>query len=130
MQPVRKANGFTLVELLLVVVIIGILATIAIPKFGNTKQKALVASMQVDLKNLVTAEEAYFADYVTYTGTLSNLKYNVSSGTTLNLISVTATGTGWSGTASNVGTPKTCGIFVGSAPAPIPGQAEGQPICQ
>jgi len=127
---VRDTRGFTLVELLLVVVIIGILATIAIPKFGNTKQKALVASMQVDLKNLVTAEEAYFADHVTYTGTLTNLTYNVSSGNTLNLISVTATGTGWAATATNVGTPKTCGIFVGNAAAPMPGQAEGQPICK
>ena len=126
----RAARGFTLVELLLVVVIIGILATIAIPKFGNTKQKALVASMQVDLKNLVTAEEAYFADHTTYTGTLGNLSYNVSTGNTLNLISVTASGTGWNATATNVGTPKTCGIFVGDATAPMAGQAEGQPICK
>ena len=126
----RDTRGFTLVELLLVVVIIGILATIAIPKFGNTKQKALVAAMQVDLKNLVTAEEAYFADHVTYTGTLGNLAYNVSTGNTLNLISVTATGTGWSATASNVGTPRTCGIFVGNATPPMAGQAEGQPVCQ
>jgi prepilin-type N-terminal cleavage/methylation domain-containing protein len=127
---VRDRRGFTLVELLLVVVIIGILATIAIPKFGNTKEKALVAGMQVDLKNLVTAEEAYFADHVTYTGTLGNLAYNVSSGNTLNLISVTATGTGWSATATNVGTAHTCGIFVGNATAPMAGQVEGQPVCK
>ena len=126
----RHTRGFTLVELLLVVVIIGILATIAIPKFGNTKEKALVASMQVDLKNLVTAEEAYFSDWTTYTATLTNLKYNVSSGNTLNLISVTASGTGWNATATNVGTAHTCGIFVGNASAPMAGQVEGQPVCQ
>src|SRR5438874_6609265 len=52
-------KGFTLIELLIVVVIIGILAAIAIPKFANTKEKAYLASMKSDLRNLVTAEEAY-----------------------------------------------------------------------
>ena len=62
-------KGFTLIELLIVVVIIGILAAIAIPKFANTKEKAYIASMKSDLRNLVTAEEAYFADSIKYTGT-------------------------------------------------------------
>ena len=53
-------KGFTLIELLIVVVIIGILAAIAIPKFANTKEKAYLASMKSDLRNLITAEEAYF----------------------------------------------------------------------
>src|SRR5204863_5151673 len=53
-------------ELLIVVVIIGILAAIAIPKFANTKGKAYIASMKSDLRNLVTAEEAFFADSVKY----------------------------------------------------------------
>ncbi len=60
-------KGFTLIELLIVVVIIGILAAIAIPKFANTKEKAYLASMKSDLRNLVTAEEAYFADSIKYT---------------------------------------------------------------
>src|ERR1041384_363724 len=63
-------KGFTLIELLIVVVIIGILAAIAIPKFANTKEKAYLASMKSDLRNLITAEEAYFADSVKYTTNL------------------------------------------------------------
>src|SRR5689334_4622836 len=65
-QGMRR-SGFTLIELMIVVVIIGVLATIAIPKFANTKEKAFITSMKSDLRNLVTAEEAYFADSVAYT---------------------------------------------------------------
>ena len=68
-------KGFTLIELLIVVVIIGILAAIAIPKFASTKQKAYLASMKSDLRNLTTAQEAYFSDSLRYiiTGTATNL---------------------------------------------------------
>src|SRR5690349_24527051 len=62
----RNRKGFTLIELLIVVVIIGILAAIAIPKFANTKEKAVLASMKSDLRNMVTAEEGYFSDSQTY----------------------------------------------------------------
>ena len=64
MKSMRK--GFTLIELLIVVVIIGILAAIAIPKFANTKSKAYIAAMKSDLRNLVTAEEAYFSEGALY----------------------------------------------------------------
>ena len=56
----RNENGFTLIELLIVVVIIGILAAIAIPQFTNTKQKAFDAAAQSDIRNMMTAQEAYF----------------------------------------------------------------------
>ena len=58
----RSKKGFTLIELLIVVVIIGILAAIAIPRLANTKDKAYVAQMKSDLRNLATFEEQYSAD--------------------------------------------------------------------
>src|SRR5256885_9639758 len=61
-QMSGNRKGFTLIELLIVVVIIGILAAIAIPKFANTKEKAYVAAMKSDLRNLATYEEQYAAD--------------------------------------------------------------------
>jgi type IV pilus assembly protein PilA len=78
----RTNKGFTLIELLIVVVIIGILAAIAIPKFANTKTKAYTAAMKSDLRNLVTAEEAYFADSAKYTATIGagGIYYKNSTG--------------------------------------------------
>jgi len=74
-------RGFTLIELLIVVVIIGIIAAIAIPKFANTKEKAYLAQMKSDLRNLATAEEAYFYDWTSYTTTLAALNnFNASTG--------------------------------------------------
>ena len=128
-------KGFTLIELLIVVVIIGILAAIAIPKFANTKEKAYLASMKSDLRNMATTQESYFADFQVYTsGTATNV-----GGTTSSLngfvpsagVSVTATatgGTGWSTTASHNGTTRTCAIFVGVA-AVAPATVEGEPKC-
>src|SRR3954466_8253562 len=70
----QRREGFTLIELMIVVVIIGILVAIAIPKFASTKEKAYLAAMKSDLRNGVTAEEAYFADNQLYlSGSASNL---------------------------------------------------------
>jgi type IV pilus assembly protein PilA len=116
-------KGFTLIELLIVVVIIGILAAIAIPKFANTKEKAYVAAMKSDLKNLATAQEAYFSDYTTYAPNGdANLTYNVTSGVTVTI--GTATGSTWDASATHTGTTKTCAVTYGNA------TNDGVPICQ
>lgn len=117
-------KGFTLIELLIVVVIIGILAAIAIPKFANTKEKAYVAAMKSDLRNLVTAEESYFADETSYTTSLTAAQYSESQGVTVSITS--ADGTGWAATASHTGTAQTCTIALGGAAGTGP---EGEPNC-
>ena len=121
----RNQKGFTLIELLIVVVIIGILAAIAIPKFANTKEKAYIASMKSDLRNLITAQEAYYSDWNTYAQAITDLgtNYNTSNGVTVVLGSVT--GTGWLATATSISTAKTCNITLGGGAT-----NEGDPICQ
>src|SRR3982751_5003272 len=121
----HNKKGFTLIELLIVVVIIGILAAIAIPKFVNTKQKAYVAQMKSDLKNLATAEEAFFYDSTFYTSSLATLN-NFNSSTAVTLTIVTATAGGWSARAVHAQTPRQCVLFQGNAPALAPATVEGR----
>ena len=126
----RNRKGFTLIELLIVVVIIGILAAIAIPKFANTKEKAYVASMKSDLRNMVTAQESYFADSSKYTGTLNQLKFQSSTGVSAPAI---VTGAGlWTATVTHSQLPATqpCGISINTTNPTIPTAAEGEPACK
>lgn len=121
----NKRKGFTLIELLIVVVIIGILAAIAIPKFSTTKEKAYVASMKSDLRNLITAQEAYFSDNSsTYAASTTALgtTYKPSTGVTVTIGG--SSNTGWSATATHTATAQTCTITLGGTST-----AEGEPRC-
>ena len=128
-MPRSNRRGFTLIELLIVVVIIGILAAIAVPKFQNTKGKANAASLRADLRNLVTAEEAYFYDNSAYTSDINALNIRVTSGVTISF--GTASPGGWSARVTHpLAWPIRCAVFFGSAPALSPATSEGLIACE
>ena len=126
----RERQGFTLIELLIVVVIIGILAAIAIPKFANTKTKAYTAAMKSDLRNLVTAEEAFFSDsgtYVVYDTT--KLKFKPSTGVSTPTINI---GPGyWNAQVTHTQIANfSCAIGVNTANPVVTTAGDGEPACK
>ena len=124
-----KRRGFTLIELLIVVVVIGILTAMAIPKFQATKGKAYFAGMRSDLRNLTTAEEAFFYDHGKYTSSLDSMFFSASQGDVVKIVEATATG--WSATSENPESwPHFCALFLGDAAAVTPATAAGIVACQ
>ena len=120
-----ERKGFTLIELIIVMAIIGLLAAIAIPQLSNIKERAQVAAMRSDLRNLVTVEESYFADSQKYSANLG-AAFRVSAGN--EMPTITTTPDGWSASMTSSNSAQICAVFVGSTPL-APASREGAPAC-
>ena len=88
-------TGFTLIELMIVIAIIGILAAIAIPQFSAYRNRSFNSAAISDIRNAATAQEAYHQTHETYTGILSSLTGEtyglyLSEGVRIMLVSATA----------------------------------------
>lgn len=112
----------------MVIVTIGILVTVLIPRWAAARDKASVAAMTSDLRNLATAEESYFDDHASYAATTAELPlYAPSSGTSVTIGE--AGGGGWSGSASSTWTLRHCYVFYGNALPLGPAREEGVIAC-
>jgi prepilin-type N-terminal cleavage/methylation domain-containing protein len=141
-------RGFTFIELLVVITIIGILASIAIPKYRGTKERALVSAMISDLRNIVSSQEGFYSQNDDYAGNLwanperpgtggrGRISFTPSPGNVISMARRTRAGSvGWRATVRNpqvtTRTTDVCGIFVGH-PSFAPNARvtrEGVPIC-
>ena len=74
MRNLRNSKGFTLIELMIVVVIIGILAAIAIPKFSQASDRAKEKEADGILKQIYTTQMAYKAQHGTFTTVAADLQ--------------------------------------------------------
>jgi prepilin-type N-terminal cleavage/methylation domain-containing protein len=96
-----RPRGFTFIELLVVIVVMGILAALALPRLQPLTNKGRLAALQSDVRNAEYAEEAYFADAGAY-GDVADLQSSstlkISPGVTL---TATPSPTGYTIQASN-----------------------------
>ena len=101
LRKIRKnKKGFTLIELMIVIAIIGILAAIAIPQFTAYRLRGYNATAKSDIKNAYTASQAYFSDNPTGNVALTdiaNYGFRQSNGV---VMTMSGTMTAMTGTSS------------------------------
>ena len=136
-------NGFTVIELLIVMVILGVLAAIAIPRFGSAKVRAQLTAMKSDLRNLATYQEAHRSQSGAYTAVAaSNGAGGAAPDTATGFVpsahvtvvgAIVSGGTGWNATATHAGAPgRQCEIFMAGGQLTGPAgltNVEGVPGC-
>jgi len=101
----KGSRGFTVIELIVVVAMIGVLAAIALPQFASYRARPFDERAHLALKHVAIAEEAYFVDYSVYQNCTESTCAavfptlgQIQSGITLQ---ITATASGFIGTATH-----------------------------
>jgi type IV pilus assembly protein PilA len=79
LKSLKRQDGFTLVELMVVVAIIGLLSAVAIPNFKKYQAKSKTTEAKLQLSALYTAQTAFFSDYNLYTQCLSYMGFDPSA---------------------------------------------------
>jgi len=102
-------KGFTLIELMIVTTIVGILAAIAIPRFGTMSERAHISAMQSDLGNMLRAQELYYqANDFVYADDVADLASYFEATNGVTIVINAANGLTWDASATHASTPVSC----------------------
>jgi len=117
----RKPNGFSFIEMLVVFTVVGLLASIVIIQIGSMRDRAFIATLKSDLRNFAVVQESFYYDFDIYaadTTTLISHGFQTSRGARIAINEATVSG--WAATASHDGTAELCYMFIpGASPVGV-----------
>ena len=132
MAPLRAdRSGFSLIELLITLVLLGILATVMWMRVEGMNQEAYRAAVQADIKSVALAQELYHNAHMEY-GAIGDLTaYQPTEGVTVTLTHVDARGYAITATHAGLGAGEVCGYYAGVVPAGAgaPADEAGVSVC-
>ena len=115
-----------MVELLVVMLFIGALSSMAVPRFREYKTRAQIAAMQSDLGNLKIAEEAYWAEHLKYATDTTDLEFRISANVHVSITTQDVVH-GYTAVATHMNVPgRQCQTAIGPEAAP---QVAGAIVC-
>jgi len=121
-----RRSGFTFVELMVVMLLIGALSSMAVPRFREYKARAFIAAMQSDLGNLKIAQETYWAENQKYATDTTGLEFRITTKVAITLTSADVLH-GYTAVATHSGVPgKQCETAMGPEAAP---KDQGAIVC-
>jgi prepilin-type N-terminal cleavage/methylation domain-containing protein len=122
----KRRKGFTIVELLTVMLLIGALSSMAVPRLREYKSRAQIAAMQSDLGNLKIAQESYWAEHLRYATDTASLELRITRNVAISISSQEVTG-GYTAVATHSNVPgQQCQTAMGREAAP---REPGASVC-
>ena len=108
-----RKRGFTLIEILLTLFVLGVVMTIAVSTYGKMRDRAIVAAARADLRNVATAQELYYQTHdFTYAKDIETLTqagfFRPSPGISVEITA--ASDEGWEASATNVAAGVSCQV--------------------
>ena len=114
-----KRTGFTLIEIMIVTVIIGVLVLFAVPQLRGYRERAIIVSMMAELRDLQLSQEAFYTKNFEFAASLAELTEFAQS------IDIAITfqdnnRLGWTAQTAHTATAVRCSVFVGRLEAVVP----------
>jgi prepilin-type N-terminal cleavage/methylation domain-containing protein len=114
----KRRKGFTFVEMMVVMTLLGALAGMAVPRIREYKQRAYLAALQTDLGNLKIAQESHWGEHLQYATDTTKLEFRITRDVLISISSQDLAG-GYTAIATHTNLPgRQCATSMGPESAP------------